>query len=214
MWHVIIPVKEWDAAKSRLALPSADRRALAEAMATDTIAAATSADAVAHVTVVTTSPAMGASPALAEADAVLVQPPGDLDDALQWAAQQVVPSGMPVTALVADLPSLTSSALDAALRVAESENSAFVIDRHGSGSTMLTALSPEGLRPSFGPNSAARHVALGATLLPASAVAPSLACDVDTLNDLATAGRLGLGRYTSLVAHSLGSLPGSLGSAP
>jgi len=214
MWHVIIPVKDWDAAKSRIALPPVDRRALAEAMATDTIEAVAAAHAVAHVTVVTTSAAMKGSPVLAAADIVLRQPPGDLDAALHWAAQQSVPPGMPVVALVADLPALTSPSLDVALRAAEFEQSTFVVDRHGSGSTMLTAQSPEGLRPSFGMDSAARHVTLGAVPLAAGAVAPSLTCDVDTLDDLAAAERLGVGRCTSLVTQTLGLSSGLSTSIP
>jgi 2-phospho-L-lactate guanylyltransferase len=208
MWHVIIPVKEWGLAKSRISLPSADRQALAEAMATDTIGAVVAASAVTRVVVVTTSPVMCSSPGLALADDVLVQPPGDLDGALQWAAQHSVPAEAAVAVLVADLPAVTPHAVDVALRAADLEVTTFVADRHGSGSTLLTAPSADTLRSSFGRDSARRHLELGATALPPSAVAPSLSCDVDTLDDLVAAERLGLGRCTSLVAQSLDATPG------
>ena len=203
MWHVIIPVKDWGSAKSRIALPSAERRALAAAMATDTLAAVRAAPSVTRIIVVTTSPAMGPSPTLAGADVVLVQPPGDLDGALHRAAQETVPAGTPVAVLMADLPAVTPQAVDSALHTAALGRSTFVADRHGSGSTLLTAPSADTLRSSFGSDSARRHVELGATALPPSVVAPSLACDVDTLDDLAAAQRLGLGRRTSQVSQSL-----------
>ena len=202
MWHLIIPVKDWGSAKSRIALPPAERRALAAAMATDTLAAVKTALSVTRVIVLTTSPATGSSPVFTETDVVLVQPPGDLDGALQWAAQEAVPAGTPVAVLVADLPAVTPQAVDSALHTAEIGMSTFVADRHGSGSTLLTAPSADTLRSSFGSDSARRHRELGATALPPSAVAPSLACDVDTLEDLAAAQRLGLGRSTSLVTQS------------
>ena len=212
MWHVIIPLKDWAGAKSRIALPPAVRRALAQAMAIDTIHVVKAARGVARVIVVTTSPAMRTSPGLAAADVVLVQPPGDLNDASSWATQHSVPARAPVAALMADLPALTSPSLDAALDAAEFETATFVADRHGDGTTLLTALSSETFQPSFGTDSARRHVEQGATALPSSAVAPALACDVDTLDDLAAAGRIGLNQRTSRVVQSLGLAAGSLGS--
>ncbi|HEY0636970.1 MAG TPA: 2-phospho-L-lactate guanylyltransferase, partial [Pseudonocardiaceae bacterium] len=90
--------------------------------------------------------------------------------------------------------------LDAALVTALSGFSAgggraFCADRAGSGTTLLVAAPRVRLDPRVGVGSAAEHAGSGARRL--TGPWPSLACDVDTPDDLAEAARLGLGGHTA-----------------
>lgn len=209
MWHVIVPVKSWDAAKSRLALTPDQRRAIARAMTADTLAAVAACDAVNNLTVLTNDEAMAASPELALATDVLVQPDQlpQLDAALAWAAQQSAHTHQGVAVLVADLPALTPAALALALDAAAAHQTAMATDRHGTGTTLLTAVSGSTLTPRFGTDSARRHLDAGVLQLDPTDVSAALACDVDTVEDLGVARSLGLGPNSAMVDASLGSPP-------
>jgi len=210
MWHVVVPVKPWNAAKKRLDLPEQGRRAIVRAMAADTLAATARCDLVGDLTVVAGADSLTRSPELAVAGRVLVQPDdiADLDTALSWALTQL-PTNTPWTALmVADLPALTPEALSRALSSAtdgQDNPCMMVTDRHGSGTTLLTATTPASLTPRFGVDSAKRHRDLGVVPLSLGDAVSSLRCDVDTIDDLAVARTLGLGPRTRDVDASLGS---------
>lgn len=212
MWQVIVPVKDWDAAKSRLRLPASDRRALAQAMALDTISAVMGCALVSHVTVLTTptsaSPGtqVPAAAAYGDVDLVLTQPVEltGLQSGLEWAARQLDADG-PLVVVVADLPALTSEHLGTALAAADQLPAAMVVDRHGVGTTVLTAASLQSFRPAFGARSARAHREQHVTTLDLSRMCPTVACDVDTLADLAYARALGLGPLTERIDASLGS---------
>jgi 2-phospho-L-lactate/phosphoenolpyruvate guanylyltransferase len=89
--------------------------------------------------------------------------------------------------------------LAAALAAAERAPRCFVADAHGTGTTLLTAMRT-GLRPAFGPGSAAAHRAGGAVELTGDW--PGLVRDVDTEADLRAALRLGIGpRTRGLTVH-------------
>jgi 2-phospho-L-lactate guanylyltransferase len=77
------------------------------------------------------------------------------------------------------------------------EGRAFVADTAGTGTTLLAAAPGVPLGPRFGPDSAARHAASGATAL--AGAWPSLRRDVDTAADLAEALVLGVGAATAAV---------------
>lgn len=96
--------------------------------------------------------------------------------------------------MVADLPSLRPEELAEALDEARRHDAAYVADAEGSGTTVLTARRACDLLPSFGPDSAARHGALGA--VPVAAAVATLRRDVDTLADIRVALAMGVGRRT------------------
>lgn len=215
MWHVVVPLKGWHAAKSRIALSDAVRVHLVQAMVADTLAALDACDAVSRITVLTADRALVGSPVLSPADDVLVQPDAapTLNAALRWfatTAMSVTPQNGSRTRLavvVADLPAARAASLTSVLAAAHAaagkgHPSAMVADRAGSGTTVLTDTTADALAPHFGTGSALAHQREGAVLLPGT---PDLACDVDTLDDLACAETIGLGPHTSNLVARLGS---------
>jgi 2-phospho-L-lactate guanylyltransferase len=189
---LLVPVKAWDRAKSRLDADVPPRPVLAEAFALDAIDAALACDAVSTVYVVTDQ--AGFSPA-----GVTVLPDegaGDLNAALRAAEARVTGSAGLVAAMCADLPCLVPTDLAEAVATCLAGPSVgrwCVADSPGTGTTLLLARGLA-LDPRFGRDSAARHVESGAKAL--EAPLSSLRLDVDTAEDLAAATRLGLGRHT------------------
>jgi len=203
---VVVPVKPPAVGKSRLAahpfqhLTDEQRRALAEAFALDTVQAANATPGVRAVLVVTDDFRLAA--AMRELGCT-VMPDGaseDLNATLVQAAAEVVrrwPGAVPV-ALCADLPGLRPIELAVVLRevvahVAAGE-AAFVRDRAGAGTTLYAAAA-ERFVPSFGLESAARHLAAGAVEVGSDA--PSVRSDVDDLADLGAALAAGVGPHTT-----------------
>ena len=196
MWHVVVPLKVWGAAKSRLALPEAARRQMVQAMAADTLATLTACPEVQTVSVLVRDRDLIRSPVLRDIATVVAQPDDtpSLDAALTWFATTVLTEPGPLAVVVADLPALTVTSLSKVLRQAQQHSSAMVADRSNSGTTVLTALVAAHVDPHFGPHSAAAHQTAGATLVTSPA---DVACDVDTLADLAHARLLGVGPQTA-----------------
>jgi 2-phospho-L-lactate guanylyltransferase len=195
-WTIVIPVKAPAAAKTRLAaaVPPALRAELARAFALDTIAAALAARSVSRVLVV------GDDPSMAGGAEFLAEPEGaqGLTAAIRHGVGRArSASNGPVAVLLGDLPALTADELDAALDAAAGHPLAFVRDADGTGTTLATATAGVPFEPRFGLDSAALHVADGYVELAASA---GLTHDVDTVEGLAEALALGVGRHTSGVA--------------
>ena len=202
-WTVIIPMSPLDRAKTRLADASSSpgqHRALVKAMRRDTVAAILPARDVARVLVVTATPAAALADLSGldgllrpERIVVIADPPHDgLNAAVAHAAAYAATSWPAdgVATVVADLPALSTAAIDLVLARAEVVDVGVVVDRQGMGTTMLTATPGHRLHPRFGAGSARRHIELGATRLNAPATART---DVDVLDDLDAARRLGLG---------------------
>ena len=197
---VVVPVKPPAFGKSRLQGLTPDRRrALADAFARDTVAAATRTPGVGMVVVVTDDFRLAADLA---AEGCVVIPDAvtnDLNATLRQAAAEVSrrsPELVPV-ALCADLPALVPDDLAAALAEMPTDRAGFTRDADGGGTTMYAA--PTGLfDPRFGSGSAAAHVAAGAHEVVADV--PTLRRDVDDLGDLAQARALGVGPHTAAAA--------------
>jgi 2-phospho-L-lactate/phosphoenolpyruvate guanylyltransferase len=206
-WSLVIPVKVLAQAKSRLVgLAGEDRAALVLAMAADTVAAAMACPSVAELIVVTDDPAVRRELASAGALVIADQPRSGLNQALMFGAEHAAARwpDRGRAALIADLPALTSQDLTTALAAAAAVTEAFVADAAGSGTTLYTATPGERFRPRFGALSRDAHLLAGVTELdlPASS---GLRQDVDTLGDLRSAARLGLGRRTAgLLARAPG----------
>ncbi len=210
-WVVIVPVKRLTAAKSRLAHP--ERAALALAMAQDTVAAARDIDhdVVVAVVVVTNDRTARAGIAgiadiadIADIDARVViipdTPDTGLNAALTHGAAEAARRwpGAGVAAMSADLAALRPAELRAALLAVPPKRRAMVADAEGTGTVMLAAAPGTALAPRFGPASRAAHVRSGARDLttPLGRSVPGLRRDVDTLDDLRDALRLGVGPRT------------------
>jgi 2-phospho-L-lactate guanylyltransferase len=202
---LIVPMKPPRAGKSRLrgALddPGDDARhaELVLALASDTLAAVTSAEGVRRVLVVAADPetldelrlfgveiirepagARGLNAALRHGESVLRR-----DDATSS-----------IGALQADLPALRSEDLTAALAEAAGRR-AFTADRQGTGTTLLLSAPGAPLDPWFGVGSASAHTRSGAVPLQLEAL--SLRSDVDTSGDLTHACSIGVGKHTAVI---------------
>lgn len=195
MWHVVVPLKGWGSSKSRLELPEPARRQVVQAMAADTLAALGGCPDVHSISVLVRDHDLAHSSVLQAVD-VVVQPDSiaSLDAALRWFAATDRARLGPLAVVVADLPALRPQSVSETLHRAERHRRAMVADRQGSGTTVLTALEALPLEPHFGASSAAAHEAAGVTVI---ASTPDVACDVDTLTDLAHARSLGLGPETA-----------------
>jgi 2-phospho-L-lactate guanylyltransferase len=197
---LLVPVKAWDRAKSRMAEPSAQPQALpaaltrelAGAFARDALAAAAGSARVSSLYVVTDQPGF-------TAPGVTVLPDegaGDLNAALRAAALRVRAHhpGTGIAAMCADLPCLRPEDLTTALGETGSGRW-FVADASGLGTTLLAAAAGSELGPAFGVGSADRHEASGARRV--RATVDTLRLDVDTTADLRQAVALGVGPHTA-----------------
>lgn len=207
-WTVIVPVKMLATAKSRLAPHvGALRRDLALAMAVDTVTAIAACDGVELVVVTDDQEASAAMSGIA---AVVPDVPGDgINAALRYGATALGRAdGRHVAAVQADLPALRPAELSAALRGAQRWEQAFVADVSGTGTTLYAAWAAALFAPRFGLGSAALHRESAAELV---LDVPTLRRDVDTIDDLWAAARLGVGPCTAALLPNIS--PSSAASA-
>ena len=193
-WTVIVPIKILATAKSRLAPHVGElRRDLALAMAVDTVTAIAACDGVEPVVVTDDQDAAAAVDGIA---VVVPDLPGDgINAALRYAATALgFPGGRHLAAVQADLPALRPAELSAALRAALRAEQAFVADVSGNGTTFYAAREATHFVPRFGPGSASLHRAAAEELV---LDVPTLRRDVDTIDDLWAAARLGVGPRTA-----------------
>jgi 2-phospho-L-lactate guanylyltransferase len=206
----VLPVKRFGNAKQRLgvALEAGERRELAAAMVADVLAALGAVDAIGAVIVVTAEPA--AAEAAVRAGATVVHDP---DEHGQSAAASrgiaALDAGAERVLLVpGDCPALDPGEVGALLaRPARNPGVVIVPDRHGSGTNALLLTPPDAIEPSFGPGSRARHEQLAREAGAECRIAepPSLALDIDTIDDLAVL-RAALDARTGGAAHTRGLL--------
>lgn len=202
-WNIIIPVKDTGLAKTRLAPFSQPHRAvLALAFVLDAATAARRCPAVRQVIAVTGDRAAVRALTAIGVEVVPDEPDAGLNAAVAHGAavaRECDPrSG--IAALCGDLPALRAPDLARAFALAADLPHWFVADAEGTGTTMLAAVPGAELRPAFGPGSRDRHRGLGAVDVQTDGATGSLARlrrDVDTLDDLSDARRLGVGTYTS-----------------
>lgn len=201
-WTIVVPFKGGAAAKSWLGHGTTGvpgfrpdvRHRLALAFLRDTVAAAAAVPDVARVIIISSDQALvTAIPGI-----VLVADPGQGLNAaaaagIEWARDQ--DQDRPVAVLTGDLPCLNPLDLDVALDLAARHPLSLVPDRHGTGTTLLTALPGTTVTPRFGPHSCEAHIRTGHIVLPLPA-ASTLRHDVDTPDDLDQALRSGVGSHT------------------
>jgi 2-phospho-L-lactate guanylyltransferase len=194
-WVVIVPIKRFTEAKTRLD-GVGDRAAVAEALTRDTLDAVASAQKVRMVLVMTDDPHLVEDLRLPVAAVVRTQQApglnGAVADGLAYAGESWPDFGVAV--LQGDLPALTPEDLDTVLESAEELPLGLVPDAEGTGTAMITGRPGVPLLPAFGEGSARRFQDLGHKPLRAP---ERLRRDVDTLADLRTVVRLGVGRHTA-----------------
>jgi len=191
----ILPVKRFGDAKQRLltALDRPQRAALVKAMLSDVLAAATEAEAVERVIVVT-SEGRAERIALRHAQRTTTQvevleEPADRGhpEAATLGIVRAKALGAECVALLAgDCPLLDADELDAALERMHPGRVSVVPDRHGTGTNALLMAPADAIGPAFGPGSCARHTDRAERAGHEVAVEPldSLALDVDIPDDL------------------------------
>ena len=187
----ILPIKSFGASKQRLSgmLGHGSRRALAQAMFLDVLAALRRVHGLDAIAVVTADYA-AESAARNEGVHLLF----DADEAGQSEAVSIgirhgVALGFERVLLVpGDTPLIEPREVAAMLERAEQEGTAAVIvpNRHGAGTNALLLSPPEAMAPSFGEGSLERHrsAAAAAELTHRVEAVPSLTLDVDTPDDL------------------------------
>jgi 2-phospho-L-lactate guanylyltransferase len=206
----VIPVKRLSAAKTRLAtVPPQRRQRLALAFVHDCVTAALAAPGVEQVVVVTADPeaarrlsALGARIAAEPAPREPLSAARRLNAAIAFGAGHSLRQrpDLRVGALTGDLPALRPAELAEVLeRASAIAGRSFVPDAAGTGTTLLLGAGDGVLEPRFGPGSRTEHLRSGALAWPDAG--PSLRQDVDTLEDLEAALRLGVGART---AHEIG----------
>ncbi|MDQ4006962.1 MAG: 2-phospho-L-lactate guanylyltransferase [Actinomycetota bacterium] len=193
-WRAVVCARPLSVAKSRLRpLGEGVRQALALAMTQDVLEAAAGAPSVTEVVLVSDDPLLSQS-ACALGALVLPDPGLGLNGAFLHGMDNGSAGHTWTALLVADLPCLTSRALQRVLVTAARHDTAVVADRRGTGTTLLTTAPGRLARPRFGDASFNRHVANGAE--PVAAHEQHARCDVDTPADLGVALRIGVGPHT------------------
>lgn len=201
-WRVVVCARPLTVAKSRLRpLGEGARQAVALAMTQDVLEAVGRAPTVTEMVLVSDDPYV--SHAARAVGAVVLPDPGLGLNVAFLHGMESCRSGDTWTAmLMADLPCLTSQALQRVLDAAARHRTAVVADRGGSGSTLLTTAPGCPARPRFGRGSLQHHVATGAAQIAADE--PRARCDVDTEADLGIALGLGLGAHTAQAVEAFG----------
>lgn len=220
-WVVVVPVKPWAAAKSRLTADPGLRVDLARAFTLDVVTAARATPGVAEVLVVTREPTLpvlltrlalvhtrdSADVAADLADAVVIDDAGSsLNESVLHGAEHAARRwrGRGTAVVTSDLPALQPAHLAAVLAAASAHDRSAVADLEGTGTTLLTAAKGHDVRPAFGADSFAHHRELGAVDL-TSVAARGVRRDVDVAAHLVTARRLGVGMHTQAVCEQVAS---------
>lgn len=206
-WRLIVPVKGQQTAKSRLHPPAGVARAdLAHAFALDTLTATMAAVPPAHLIVVT-SDEPTATFVRRQGGVVIADDGAGLNPAIRQGigyVERVLGLG-PTAILLGDIPTLRPGDLAAALTICHEHPRALVPDASGTGTVLLSALSPSQLHPRFGPDSAREHSRRHARL---DLDLPALRTDVDDDQALRQAVTIGVGRHTAMVLHLPGACRG------
>jgi 2-phospho-L-lactate guanylyltransferase len=206
----ILPIKNLDQAKQRLSpeLGPTPRRALVEAMFSDTLVALRRAKALPDVLVISSdsraqriAEGYGAT-VLADADS------GHNDAALIGLRRAGDLGADRALLLPADCPLIDPAELDQLARWPTPERCVLVVpDRHGTGTNGLLLHPPDAMEPSFGEGSHARHLgnARAAGVHAETVQLPSLALDLDTADDLSVIEQT-LASSRGRAAHTRGML--------
>jgi 2-phospho-L-lactate guanylyltransferase len=206
-WAAVVPLKQPASAKQRLAGLDAWRPALAVAFATDVVTALLASQAVREIVVVGGD---GLAPALLDLPAVhRIADVRGLNDAVEAGMARAHPlTATGVLVLPADLPCLRPADVDVLLDGAPPHRAQVLADADGLGTSALVIPAGVTFVPRFGPGSYARHLAAGA--MPVEGDLATARRDVDTVEHLETARRLGVGLETARLLAQLDADSGAL----
>ncbi|GAB7004908.1 2-phospho-L-lactate guanylyltransferase [Nocardioides sp. AN3] len=180
---LLVPQKDLAKAKGRMSLAAPRRRELAVAMLRNTVTAAQAAN-VRQVVVVLDNP--HDEHEIADLDALAFSPGTYGMNPSLSAAEELVRmlwGHVPLVVVPTDLPLITTSLVDRALRRAAGDERAFIPDRSGTGTTLLFAGPAAPLRPAYGLGSAVAHERQGARRILDEDL-ERLRHDVDNVSDL------------------------------
>ena len=200
-WCAVVPQKALATAKGRLELDPRGRRALAESMLHDTVAAVTATASVHHLLILLDEPGdLGTRPPGQVVAAAGLGLNGSIARGAGEARRRF--PGHDVVVVPADLPALDPRELETCLERAAGHPRGYLPDLDGSGTTILTATGGAPMRPAYGVGSARLHADGGARMIDPSGVV-SLRTDVDDLSSLAAALALGCGPRTTACVWDL-----------
>ena len=182
-WRALVPVKESESAKSRLAgsLSWAQRRRLSQTMLDHVLRTLREVADIELIGIVSRdAPSDGAVSWLRDEgfglNAELTRARG------VWGAHDIL-------VIHADLPLVTADDIRALLAAAEESGRAIAPDRHGSGTNAVAVKAGQAFHFRFGPDSFERH---SIDHRPASVVRRGLAVDVDNAEDIAQMSEAGI----------------------
>jgi 2-phospho-L-lactate/phosphoenolpyruvate guanylyltransferase len=185
----VVPVKRFAEAKRRLAAGIEDKRreAVVAAMLDDVLEAIGEARSIERMIVVSDEPrAIAAATAVGAEVVADPREGGHPGAALAGIARAEQLGAECVVLLPGDCPLLEPRELDRLLTGVPASYVAIVPDRHGTGTNALVLAPPRAIRPAFGEDSCARHVAAAREAEVPFTVEelPSLALDLDTPADV------------------------------
>ena len=210
MRFILIAAKQLDFAKTRLASAFApgERRALAEAMFRDVLAAASTARAADHVAVVTSDPALLDLARSARALTIDEEFPRGLNAAVALATRALIAQGADtVCTVLSDIPLVTAEDIDAVFAAMPSGRGAVLVpSRDFSGTNMICRAPADAVATRFGRMSLVRHLNdCRMTSLPATVLRLARpALDLDVIADLAEFERAGSSTHTQSQLTRLG----------
>lgn len=188
MLWALVPAKLGPAVKSRLgaALSQEQRRALAQAMLCDVLAALTSAPSLAGVAVVTRDPSVAALATSTGATPIAETHAGGLNEGVAEGLAACRARGASgVIIVMGDLPNLLPSDVEHTVAALPARGVVLVPSRDGTGTNVLAARPADLVLPTyFGEGSLARHRAATAGLDTIVLPVHGAALDVDTVDDL------------------------------
>jgi len=207
---ILIAAKQLDFAKSRLASAFApgERRALAEAMFRDVLAAASGARAADHVAVVTSDPALLDLARAARALTIDEEFPRGLNAAVALATRALIAQGAyTVCTVLSDIPLVTAEDIDAVFAAMPPQRGAVLVpSRDFSGTNIICRAPADVMMTQFGRMSLVRHLNdCRMTGLPATVLRLARpALDLDVIADLAEFERAASSTHTHSQLARLG----------
>ncbi len=210
MRFILIAAKQLEFAKTRLApvLPPGERRALAEAMFRDVLAAALGANSADHVAVVTSDAGLLAMARAANALAIDEEFPRGLNVAIALATSALLAEGAEtVCTLLSDIPLVTAEDVDAVFAAMPSGRGAVLVPSRDFSGTNIICRSPADAVPTrFGRLSLVKHLDDCRTAdVPARVLRLARpALDLDVIADLAEFERAGSATHTQNQLARLG----------
>ena len=210
MRFILIAAKQLEFAKTRLAtvLPPGERRALAEAMFRDVLAAALGATAADHVAVVTSDPGLLAMARSANALAIDEEFPRGLNVAVALGILALIEQGaQTVCTVLSDIPLTTAQDIDEVFAAMPSTRGAVLVPSRDFSGTNIICRSPADVVPTrFGRLSLVRHLDdcrnAGVPARVLRLARPAL--DLDVIADLAEFERAGSATHTQNQLARLG----------